>query len=206
MATRPSVPVNMQNLILAQLVSLLEDVTKYNQQRDEANRKRKRTAHVEQVQRKKQKQTPAADASNTNQMSVDQPLPDADPIVLDAPILLQHLVVGINAVTKRLESQKQSARHRVTVSNQPPVELPLTPPLIKYVFVCRTDIDPPILIDHFPLLVASYNTSNPSSIVKLVPLPKGAELTLAACLNVRRVAAFAFDVSRWLAGFNPVYI
>ncbi|KAF9041745.1 hypothetical protein BDZ89DRAFT_1060110, partial [Hymenopellis radicata] len=205
----PSVPINMQNLILAQIISLLEDLSTYNRVRSDESRKRKREAHTEQTARKKRKTEKEATASNLESDAMDAEanpppendapgsssstkLPNAHP---PAPRIQKHLVVGINAVTKRLEYQIQKARHTVTVSTTPPsvplTDLPL--PSIKYLFVCRADVDPPILIDHLPHLVASYNSAKPSDPIKLVPLPKGAEFTLAECLSVRRVAAFAFD-------------
>ncbi|KAF8922027.1 hypothetical protein CPB85DRAFT_1265553 [Mucidula mucida] len=202
----PSVPVNMQNLILAQIISLLEDLSTYNRTRSDESRKRKREAHTEQAARKKQKTGNEANAPNQESTAMEMEADLAPAIDSSnpssstkhpppAPRIQKHLVVGINAVTKRLEYQIQKTRHTVTVSTSslstPSTDLPL--PSIKYLFVCRADVDPPILIDHLPHLVASYNSAKPSDPIKLVPLPKGAEFTLAKCLNVRRVAAFALD-------------
>ncbi len=207
-SSRPSVPVNMQNLILAQIISLLEDLSTYNRTRSDESRKRKREAHTEQAARKKQKTGNEANAPNQESTAMEMEADLAPAIDSSnpssstkhpppAPRIQKHLVVGINAVTKRLEYQIQKTRHTVTVSTSslstPSTDLPL--PSIKYLFVCRADVDPPILIDHLPHLVASYNSAKPSDPIKLVPLPKGAEFTLAECLNVRRVAAFALDVS-----------
>lgn len=108
--------------------------------------------------------------------------------------LMHHMTFGINAVTKRLETQVQSARR--PTATIPETAAPLSPPpFLKYVFVCRADVDPTLLVDHLPHLVAGFNSARPVQPVKLVPLPKGAELALSQALAVRRVTVLAADVS-----------
>ena len=111
-----------------------------------------------------------------------------------SPSILRHIVYGINAVTKRLELQSHSLRRPTTIISIPSVE---TQPSrhFKYLFVCRQDVDPAILIDHLPHLVASCNSVQASNHVKLVPLPKGSELVLAQTLGIRRVTVLGIDVS-----------
>lgn len=73
----------------------------------------------------------------------------------------------------------------------------MTSAQIGVVLVCRSDIDPPLLVSHIPHLVAACNGA-PSTIdrrVKLVTLPKGAEDTLSEAFGLRRVAVIALNVS-----------
>jgi len=123
------------------------------------------------------------------------------------PSILQHLTIGINQVTRKLESQIKASRQTVVISDQGAVssEFP-SQQGIKVVFVCRADIDPPMLIDHLPHLVSACNSSRkPPDFMKLVPLPKGAEFTLAAAMGLRRVAVIAVDsTAPELSSFNSL--
>ncbi|KAF8510861.1 hypothetical protein JB92DRAFT_420220 [Gautieria morchelliformis] len=85
---------------------------------------------------------------------------------------------------------------------------------IAYVFVCRADIDPPLLVAHVPELVASCNAPAPSCKsppVHLITLPKLAEVALAEAVGLRRVSIVALDsatpslatVSSLLADIQP---
>ena len=113
---------------------------------------------------------------------------------------------GINAVTKRLEHQSHNLRRPTIVIPTPTVEIQPSLPF-KYIFVCRQDVDPAILVDHLPHLVASCNSAQASNHVKLVPLPKGSELVLAQTLGIRRVAVLGIDVSLVkLLNINPLSI
>lgn len=126
------------------------------------------------------------------------------------PSILRHLTTGINEVTRKLEAQIQSSRQTVVVSDKDVISSEaMSQPRIKVVFVCRADIDPPILIDHIPHLITACNSSARfTDLVKLVPLPKGAEFTLAEAMGLRRVAVVAVDV-RFLSndcGYTDVFI
>ncbi|KAK0208767.1 hypothetical protein DFS33DRAFT_1413965 [Desarmillaria ectypa] len=204
----PSVPVNLQNLILAQVLLLVEGVSVHRprakHELSAATPKRKREMQEEEGSEKKQKTTQSADAFTppanghsielTNGDSGDPPAISDHANIPPLSPISKHLVVGINAVTKRLECQIQAARHTVVISSPCSTEKSSEPSQsLKYIFVCRSDVDPPILIDHIPHLVASFNNCKPSEPIKLIPLPKGAEVTLAECLNIRRIAVFAFD-------------
>lgn len=117
---------------------------------------------------------------------------------------MQHVTVGINEVTKRLESQCK--KQRTIFSRQQVSEVDETPknPSIYLILVCRPDIDPPLLVAHIPHLVAACN-STPNGThdrVMLVTLPKGAELSLSQALGLRRAAVMAFDVSDSLITVN----
>ncbi|KAG9081575.1 hypothetical protein FRC06_005503, partial [Ceratobasidium sp. 370] len=63
------------------------------------------------------------------------------------PPLLKHCTFGVNEVTKRLEAL---AKPTPTDGGHS------TPrPRLRAVLVCRSDVDPPLLIAHFPILVAT---------------------------------------------------
>jgi len=115
----------------------------------------------------------------------------------DPPILFRHLVFGINEVTKRLELQTRAVR-RPVIASWPDQPVGNLPPALKFIFVCRSDVKPTVLVDHLPHVIAAYNASRPPSFVKLVPLPVGAELSLAQALGVRRVTVLGIDVSNFV--------
>jgi hypothetical protein len=115
------------------------------------------------------------------------------------PSLLEHCTFGINEVTKRLEALANPATTNEARST--------TGPRLRVVLVCRADVDPPLLIAHFPILVATCNSSLPvdsshDKFVKLVTLPMGAEHSLAEITGLRRVAVMALDVSFILIHFK----
>ena len=126
---------------------------------------------------------------------------DPERTLCEPPTVLQHLTMGINEVTKRLEHQIRNSRRVVTVSGNGVIAPNESQPPLKLVFVCRDDVDPPLLIAHLPYLVATYNSSllssTPSQMqdcIKLVPLPKGAEQSIAEVIGLRRLAVMAIDV------------
>ena len=66
------------------------------------------------------------------------------------------------------------------------------------ILVCRGDVTPPELIQHIPHLVAASNARNVGTdvpVVHLIPLPKGAESSLAEVIGLRRVSVVALHVS-----------
>jgi len=108
------------------------------------------------------------------------------------PLVLGHIVYGINAVTKRLEIQSRNARRPLVFSSDESITMKGLP--LKYLFVCRADVDPPLLVDHLPHLVAACNSGGTRNLLKIVPLPKGAELALAQKLGIRRVTTLGADM------------
>jgi ribonuclease P/MRP protein subunit POP3 len=181
---RPSVPINLQNAVLAYILQILEGVSEYHDTCSALSRKRKRAA----------KSLCDGSPKDKKQKSQEQGIAATDQDdAIKSPSILRHIVYGINAVTKRLELQSHSLR-RPTVIPTPTVEIQSSPPF-KYIFVCRQDVDPAILVDHLPHLVASCNSAQASNYVKLVPLPKGSELVLAQTLGIRRVTVLGIDVS-----------
>lgn len=122
---------------------------------------------------------------------------DANP----EPAIRQYLTIGINSVTKKLESLSKLRRSTVLAASGLPLGVP-TASSEQLVFVCQADIDPPILISHFPSLVAACNSARPVSQSPsrqltswLIPLPRGAEVVLAQALGLKRVSVLAIDVS-----------
>jgi ribonuclease P/MRP protein subunit POP3 len=111
------------------------------------------------------------------------------------PDLLDHITIGINAVTKKLEAQ---CRAPDALSPGFAHSLPLI-----VVLVCHADLQPPEIADHLPQLVASCNATAPlqentdesSHFVQLATVPPGSETELATALGMRRASVLAFDVS-----------
>ena len=167
-------------------MTTLEGLAEYSCARSQANRKRKRALNQGSARKKARTEAPP------EAMPVDIPADDSS--VPDPPEIYKHLLFGINEVTKRLEDQlRLCRRERIKPSSaEDTTSNELCP--IKLVFVCRADVDPPILIDHLPHLVASFNSSTPDHPVVLIPLPKDAESRLSAAIGVRRVAVLALDV------------
>ena len=181
---RPSVPVNLQNAVLAYILQILEGVSEYHDSCSALSRKRKRAA----------KSLCDTSPKDKKQKLQEQEIATNQDDVIEPPSILRHIVYGINAVTKRLELQSHSLRRPTIVIPTPTVETQSSRPF-KYIFVCRQDVDPAILVDHLPHLVASCNSAQASNHVKLVPLPKGSELVLAQTLGIRRVTVLGIDVS-----------
>lgn len=170
--------------MLSHILQLLSGVAEYQQERFATNRKRKSANKTG----SSKKQKTEGDSANV------APAVDADREEhTTAPPLFQHLVCGINAVTKRLEEQTHAARRPIIASVPAMKDEACCKPL-RYVFVCRADIDPPALIDHLPHLVAAFNSTRPQKAVKLVPLPKSSEESLAKALGIRRVAVIGIEV------------
>ncbi|KAF7971696.1 hypothetical protein HWV62_20152 [Athelia sp. TMB] len=194
---------------LAMVITLVEGMAIYR-----AGKKRKRTRGEGRHQKKKR--NGATEDMDEPQLENEMPVVD-DGVVnkdlgaegqLEPPSVLEHLITGINEVTRSLEGQLTLARTPVTISGGPnppaskdpqtanasastTTQTPLSP-RIKLIFICRADIDPPLLIAHIPPLVATHNSiSRVEDAIKLVTLPRGAEASLGAALGLRRVAVLA---------------
>jgi len=199
----PSVPINVQNGCLAVATKMADGLIDYRQQRGLENRKRKRDINkvkqgdVKAV--KKRKLDPETAVEEEVESAVAVPAESSSTEVrvpAEPPAILQHLTIGISEVTRRLEAQIRSSRQIVTISDGTVTSSEsLSQSPIKVVFVCRADLNPSKLVAHIPHLVAACNvpSAKPPNFVKLVPLPKGAELTLAKALGIRRVAVMAVD-------------
>ena len=188
-------PLNVQNAILARILQLLDGTSEYQLQRFAAIRKRK---SKEKTLESKKRKLDLDKSSQSSAMDEDSPPVDSehsqDDMVVEPPVLFRHLVYGVNEVTMRLENQTQAVRRPVVM------RLPEQPennsfPALGSIFVCRSDMNPTLPLDHLPHLVAAYNSTRPPSFITLVPLPKGAELSLAQALGIRRVSVFGIEVS-----------
>lgn len=161
--------------------------------RGQENRKRKQL-HKDTTRNKKRKiEADAAEDTDVvlPEASASPPEEIAEPA---RPAVLSHLVVGINEVTKRLDAQIRSLRNIVSLNPDSTSEPTPPPAQIKVIVVCRADVDPQILIAHLPHEAAAFNSVKPSDPIKIIPLPKGAEFTLAKAMGLRRVAVIAMDV------------
>ncbi|CAE6474462.1 unnamed protein product [Rhizoctonia solani] len=140
-----------------------------------------------------QTSNPTNAGTSTTDSKETESAPQTSSTDIPVPPLLKHCIFGINEVTKRLESQiHPSALGAETASNT------TLKPKLRFVIACRTDVDPPILIEHLPILVAACNSAIPSGsedsmFIKLVTLPMGGEHTLAEVIGLRRVAVMALD-------------
>ncbi|KAG9012580.1 hypothetical protein FRB94_005515 [Tulasnella sp. JGI-2019a] len=117
---------------------------------------------------------------------------ETDPPGILRPTILDHAIMGINEVTKRLERQSAALRQ--------PANAEMKHPSVRLVVVCRTDMDSPMMIAHLPILVAACNSQADDTEhnakfpeVVMVGLPYGAEEALSAACGLKKVAAMAFD-------------
>ncbi len=141
--------------------------------------------------------TPPETIGGSNNVAIDVDVLAPNPF----PLVLSSLAVGINEVTKRLESL--AASHRSQVETRLDLNtIPTSPSPSRLVIACRADVDPPILLGHIPNLVATcnsarkvYGTDSPQSGgTWLVPMPKGTEEALSAAMGLRRVSILLVEV------------
>ncbi|KAH8835510.1 hypothetical protein DL96DRAFT_1702488 [Flagelloscypha sp. PMI_526] len=159
----PNIPLNVQNTCLASLTHIFDGLALYHRTRSSRNKSLKRETK----------------GQRSKQPEVEMPVDQEDPI--ETPENLKHISFGINQTTKHLESMIKQCREPQTILETPP-------PALRIIFVCRQDVNPPILIDHIPHSVAAFNSSGSLNPVKLVTLPKNAEVSLAEAVGLRRVA------------------
>ncbi|TFK77374.1 hypothetical protein BDN72DRAFT_784471 [Pluteus cervinus] len=180
----PSVPVNIQNVALACLVSHLDGVAHYR-------------SSVKRGTKRKLDQSNGSDGAKRQRIEAESQVNDdrnATRDIEQAPVVTQHMVIGVNEVTKRLEQQIRDTRNTINLSSMdtnPPDHDPL--PILKVVFACRADVNPTVLLDHLPHLVAAFNSIRSSPSCLLVPLPRGAEVTLSETLGIRRAAVIGLN-------------
>ncbi|KAE8255830.1 hypothetical protein A4X13_0g2900 [Tilletia indica] len=77
---------------------------------------------------------------------------------------------------------------------------PTSLPKMRFLFVCRADVDPPRLVAHLPMLTCTLNaissSSSPSStqgLCLLLPFSRDAELKIATQLKIRRCAVLGIS-------------
>jgi hypothetical protein len=199
---RPSVPINVQNLFLARLMATLENIPSRVHASRPAVRKGVYSPTVN-------PSLPGTSAQASDDVECGNlPAPDEAPIDYSSsdPSQPQHLIIGINQVTRALEHQLQFSRRRITLcTSSQRVDQPDVPSSnMAIVFVCCADLDPPALVDHIPYLVAGCNSAKDiPQTIRLVPLPKGSEATISQTIGLRRAAVIGIDVRGSLRNFIP---
>ncbi|KAH9997740.1 hypothetical protein BJV74DRAFT_826203 [Russula compacta] len=113
-------------------------------------------------------------------------------LATSAPAIIPHIVVGINEVTKILETELRSSRQSVI---KPDTTVEETLFLTSVIFICYADLDTPALVAHLPQLVALCNSPrSENQKIKVVQLPAGAQTSLANSLGyLKRVSVMALD-------------
>ena len=197
-------PENVQNAVLAGIISALDGVADMHHEARRESWKRKKEMNKEETRKKAKLQDgderqsePAMQVDGTDSEDVPQTA-NENATISDAPqrlpSSLSYLTFGINEVTKLLEAHAQHQR-RKTLPQVPGSSAPSASSSIL-VAACLADINPPILIGHLPNLVAACNSGKGCEItIWLVPLPKGSEEALAAAAGLKRVAVIAIKAS-----------
>lgn len=198
-------------MILAQTTELLSDVSNYVINRKLASRKRKRktgkstASKVSRTNGSNNDTARGPDADHATLTLQDESSGFADPSTADdsqsdppkPPSIMSHVLFGINEVTKRLERQIDFVKN--------PLLAPSEPVPICLVVACVEDLETPVLVAHLPQLIAACNWTGAHkdrSPLKLVPLPKGAESTLANASGLRRTSVIAFEVRTSVSALN----
>ena len=213
--TRPGVPVNVQNNILARFVDMLQGVPEYRVEHEKQMRKKRKATRPQHISPPSKRRKFLFGSHKVDDIAVDTGSmeqieteggangDDGNDAIRPRPEILDHMTTGINEVTKLLEKTARPVS-RTTVGGATANETKSEArPAI--VLVCRGDVTPPELIQHIPHLVAACNTRSigtTSSVVHLIPLQKGAELSLAEAIGLRRVSVVALHVSLSRSGFN----
>ncbi|KAL4241744.1 hypothetical protein ABKN59_000816 [Abortiporus biennis] len=197
----PKIPSNVQNMAFAGLMNMLNGVSDFNEMKKKACRQKRRLVSEPDLNRKKRKvekptslqgtgtlpiETSDGQPSDTLQEQMHQEIPTST----QAPVILEHITVGINEVTKKLEALSRALREHAV--NKGKARAENISSSTQVVFVCRPDINPEALVSHLPSLVAACNSARPkdtpSITTLLVSLPAGSEVSLADALGVRRAA------------------
>lgn len=173
---RPTISPSLQENILSQLISLLDGVAAYYQYARNARKKARL----------------AANSSDQNQVAPSNTESCTQPT--STPPITLHITLGINEVTKVLETEIRSSRQFVvTADTTSDTSLPLT----SVIFICHADLDNPAIVAHLPQLIALCNSTRPHGHqIRVVLLPAGAQSSIAHALGYpRRVSVMALDVS-----------
>ncbi|KAG8955673.1 hypothetical protein FRC04_007664 [Tulasnella sp. 424] len=208
--TREDGPHSLPSLLVSDVLFLLEAATVLT-------RKRKRGTSAEEEGDESEEESVLPPSKKRKPDEESELQTGTAPLAPARPEMLDHVVFGLNAVTKRLEAQSFGLRsalnsilpsasatsgspHTSQIAHSEGDRLEKVAPL-RLVLVCRTDIDSPTMITHLPTLTAACNsvrlphTEMQQSIpnVLLVGLPSGAESTLAESSGLWRAAVVAFD-------------
>lgn len=211
-ASRPILAHNVQNMILASLIELVQNsgIPEYHIGRDRAHRKgqykKRRDRASKPVQsnpsskRKRSEGSRPEGGERIKSRRLDHNVSnEADPVIMteevdttplpSPPPLLTHMKFGVNEVTKQLDAHVLSSREHPTMPR----------PETTFVFACPHDVNPTSLLGHLPMLVAVCNATcrsrNIQSRVLLAPLPRGSEALLAHTIKQRRISILTLTVS-----------
>ncbi|ANZ74451.1 BA75_00892T0 [Komagataella pastoris] len=109
------------------------------------------------------------------------------------PSVVDKMTIGFNSTTKSLEYkvQKRKKEWKLSFDNCKKINLnKKTVKDISYVFVCKDDIKPDILTQHFPSLCLMASGTDDE--IKLVALPKGSVAQLSEALNAPNTTILGF--------------
>lgn len=101
---------------------------------------------------------------------------DKSDLQMEVPAIKDHITVGFNSTNQLLENLSKLNRGEIKKTLSPKICM---------VFVCKVDITPALLVQHFPVLVRMASTKE--SPVKLVQLPRGSMAKLGSSLNRQSV-------------------
>jgi len=173
----PVIPSGLQQSILTQLTALFDGVATHYQ-----------------LVRNMRKETRKAASSSHEQAESHVSKPDQELFHLHSstPPIIPHMTVGINAVTKALETEIRAGRQTIITTDRAVDEARFS---IRAIFICHTDLDTPALVAHLPQLVALCNSArSDNQKIKVVQLPAGASTSLANALGyLKRVSVLALD-------------
>ena len=150
-------------------------------------------AHYQLVRGEARKKSRVATTSSSSHGQDGNHVGESSQASASAPSIIPHTTVGINEVTKALETEIQSRRQTIVI---PGTAVSEARALTSVIFICHADLDTPALVAHLPQLVVLCNsTRSENHKIKVVQLPAGAQSSLADALGyLRRVSVIALDV------------
>lgn len=99
---------------------------------------------------------------------------------------------GLNSVTRQMEKLIRDELQSISISKST-----LHSPTI--IFVCQSDVDPPSLVSHFPLLCSTYNAVCKQNCY-LIKLPLDSEKQISEATSLRRCSVFSIDLAQFEEG------
>ena len=183
-AYRPAVAVNVQNTLLARVISMAGGVSEYHLSREHETRKPKSQLEIKKASDTSAPESHSMDVEHTDptgsiptQTPLERETKDSEQTSsVERPQIMDHFTFGINEVTRLLEDTSKSSRRRAVADETDAVEQ-LNRQFSGLILVCRGDVNPPIIISHLPYLVAACNStrshsgaaSQPADKIWLVP-------------------------------------
>ena len=111
-----------------------------------------------------------------------------------------HKIIGINACTRALEQDIRETLAGAYTNDISTSAGPASRQTASILLICRHDVDPPTLIQHFPAMVAAARAAQKAAcshpLLHLVILPTGSESFLASILGVRSCAVATLKSQR----------